>query len=279
MRISQHLRAAGVQRYFHRRGPKWYTTAQLVLGLAVREAYRLSYRESARFLDEYYNLSVHWTTLQKAAARLPAWFWHRVLRLTAPVESMLAAIDATGYACRNPSEHYLRRIDGVRPAVPVKLSVLVDTDSRRVLAARVRLRPAGDVRDVHGLVQRSHTRPWSIVMDKGYDSEPLHEWLDSRGIWSISPPRKGAVRGAHRLQLRDAMPEAEYGQRNMVEAVFKSLKGRFGGHVRARKACTVRAELMLRLIIHNIRTTILTYFLHTQHTVNIYKHHRPRSNQ
>jgi len=32
MKISQHLSAAGIDRYFHVRGPKWYTTAELVLG-------------------------------------------------------------------------------------------------------------------------------------------------------------------------------------------------------------------------------------------------------
>jgi hypothetical protein len=81
-KIRGHLRAAGVPRYIQRQGRKWYTTAELVLGLAVREAYRLSYRRAAAFLDEYYDLKLHWTTLQKAAARLPAWFWHRVLQAT-----------------------------------------------------------------------------------------------------------------------------------------------------------------------------------------------------
>lgn len=263
-KVTQHLRAAGVQRYFHHKGPKFYSTAELVLGLAVREAYRLSYRGAALFLDDYYSLHMHWTTLQKAARRLPAWLWHKVLRTTASIESMLAAIDATGFANRSPSEHYLQRIDGIRPSIPVKLSILVDVESRRVLAARVRTRPAHETRDVASLINRAHAKPWTVVMDKAYDSEPLHEWFDHRNIWSISPPRAGCRRGTHRLQLRDAMPTAEYGQRNIIEAIFKSLKGNYGGHVRARTTKTINTEIMIRLILHNIKRHFNIYFLHTQ---------------
>lgn len=262
-KISQHLCAAGIDRYFHRLGPKYYTTCELVLGLALREKYRLSYRETSLFLDEYYDFCPHWTTLQKAAKRLPSWLWHRVLGSTAQIESLLAAIDATGYARTNPSEHYLKRIDGTRPKVPVKLSAMIDIDSRKILSARVRLRPAGDVKDVHGLIKRAHKPPWSVVMDKGYDSEPLHKWLDTHGVWSIAPTRKGCQNGIHRRQLRDHFPQNEYGQRNVIEAIFKSIKSKYGSHVRGRTARTVRAELMIRLILHNIRAILQQLFLQT----------------
>jgi len=269
-KIAQHLRTAGVQRYFHTRGPKWYTTAELVLGLAARERYKLSYRRAAVFLDEHYGLSLHWTTLQKAAARLPRWFWHRVLRASAHVESMLAAIDGTGYARSLPSEHYVKRVDGKRPCVPVKLSAMIDIESRRVLSARIRIRPAHDTRDVHGLIRRAHTKPWVVTMDKGYDSEPLHEWLDTQGVWSIAPTRKGCRHGRHRKQLRDYFPQSYYDQRPIIESVFRSVKARYGGHVRGLRAHTVHAELMMRLILHNIRVVIHSLFLLTLSKDNTY---------
>lgn len=263
-KISAHLRAAGIQRHIQRRGAKIYTTAQLVLGLAVREAYRLSYRRAADFLDEYYSLRLHWTTLQKAAARLPMWLWHKVLASTAPLRSVVAAVDGTGYARRCPSEHYLKRIDGKRPSVPIKLSVLVDTESRRVLSARVRMRPAHDIRDVRGLLRRSAATPLTVLGDKGYDAQHLHQWLDEHGIRAIIPTRKGCRNGRHRQRMRDRFPRSEYGERNIVEAVFKAIKTRFGGHVRGRTARSVRAEVMVRLILHNIKATIHAYFLLTR---------------
>ena len=261
--VSRHLRSAGVPRYAHRFGPHKFRTAQLVLGLAVREAYRLSFRRAAAFLDEHHQIRMHWTTLQKASARLPVAFWHGLLAASAQVESMLAAVDATGYARSCPSEHYLRRIDGQRPQVPIKLSALVDVKTRKILSARVRVRPAHDVRDVHGLIRRCRKRPWVLVADKGYDSEPLHEWLDEQGVWSIAPPRRGCRHGRHRTRLRDHFPEAEYAERNIVEAVFRRLKALFGGHVRGRTARTVRAELFMRLILNNLILRIQGLFLQT----------------
>ncbi|MDD9953626.1 MAG: transposase [Candidatus Woesearchaeota archaeon] len=265
-KVSQHLRTAGIDRYLHVRGPKWYTTAELVLGLAVRERYKLSYRRAAEFLDEYYGLSLHFTTLQKAAKRLPRWFWQRVLRASAKVESMLAAIDGTGFARSLPSEHYVRRVDGKRPQVPVKLSAMIDIESRLVLSARVRARPAHDTKDVHGLIRRAQHKPWVVTMDKGYDSEPLHEWLDNKGVWSIAPTRKGCRRGQHRKQLRDAFPQTYYDQRPIIESVFRSVKARYSGHVRGQRAHTVHAEVMMRLILHNIRVVLTRYFLLTLST-------------
>ena len=259
-KVTKHLRNASIPRFVQRYGPRQYLTAELVLGLAVREAYRLSYRRAAAFLDEYFDLRLHWTTLQKAAARLPAWFWHRVLRATAPSFSPVAAVDGTGYARSCPSEHYLRRIDGLRPQVPVKLSILVDVETRKVLSARVRVRPAHDTRDVHGLINRVPDPPHVLLADKGYDSEPLHEWLDQRGIRAVVPVRKGCRHGRHRKRLRDRFPDEEYPERNIVESVFKSVKTKYGGHVRGRSARTVRAELFMRLVLHNIELYLQRIF-------------------
>jgi hypothetical protein len=261
-KIRLHLRKAGVPRYIQHKGTKRFTTAELVLGLAVREAYRLSYRRAAHFLDEYYAIGLHWTTLQKAAARLPAWFWECVLRATAPLFSSVAAIDGTGYARTNPSEHYLKRIDRKRPAVPIKLSMMIDVDTRRILSARVRVRPAHDVRDVHGLINRAPEHPLVVLADKGYDSEPLHRWFDEKGIRFIAPTRRNCRRGRHRIKLRDDFPQTEYNQRSLVETLFGSIKQLYGSHVRGRSARTNRAEIMMRLIHYNIRLRKAIYFLH-----------------
>jgi len=260
-KVNRHLRFAGVPKWIHHFGPKKILTAQLVLGLAVRETYRLTYRKVSVFLDEYYAIKVHWTTLQKAANRLPLTLWQNLLRLTSTDFSMLAAIDSTGFSTTNPSFHYLHRIDGKMPRVPVKLSIMIDVDSRKVLSARVRKKPVHDTRDVTSLLRQTRTRPLSIVMDKAYDSEPLHEWLDTKGVWSISPTRKGCRHGKHRKKLRDNFPEHEYAYRNIVESVFRSLKAHFSGYIRSRKARTIRAEMFMRLIMYNMISQLNRLFL------------------
>jgi len=105
-----------------------------------------------------------------------------------------------------------------------------------------------------------------VKIRKGISCEPLREWLDERGVWSIAPVRKGCRRGRHRLRLRDHFPEQEYGQRNIVEAVFKRLKALYSGYGRGRSARTIRAELFLRLILNNI-SRIKVYFLQTREGV------------
>lgn len=261
-KIRHHLQKAGVTTYIQHMGSKKFLTAQLVLGLVVREAYRLSYRRAAQFLKEHYSLRMHWTTLQKAASRLPAWFWEHLLRASAPEYSALVAVDGSGFARTNPSEHYLHRISGARPQVTVKLSILVDVDARKILSARVRTRPAHDIKDVHGLITRAPCLPQTLLADKGYDAQHLHEWLDNKGIRLIAPVRRGCQHGWHRKKLRDNFPKEEYHQRSIVESLFGAIKKLYGSHVRGKSARTVRAELMMRLIHYNISCWLIRDFLH-----------------
>jgi transposase len=264
-KLCQHLRLAGAPKWAHHFGPKKFLLINLVLGLAVMSLYRLSYRRASVFLDEYYNIKMHWTTLQKAAKRLPLSLWQAVLASTAPDESFAGAIDASGFSMTNPSYHYLRRIDGKLPKCSLKTSILIDVDSRKILSARVRMKPRHDTRDVAGLVLQAKTKPWSIVMDKGYDSEKIHSFLDKKGIWSIAPTRKKARRGKHRRALKKSFPDDEYSYRNLVENAFMRLKTLFGGYVRSRKARNVRAEMYMRFIMYNMMSLLRRHFL--QHRV------------
>lgn len=263
-KITGVLRAARVPAHLNTFGPKKYCTAQLVLGLAVREAYHLSYRRAADFLAEWADIHLHWTTLQKFCKRVSVTLWQGLLRASAQIESFLAAIDATGFSRSNPSFHYLRRIDGKTPSTPVKLSSMIDVNTRRVLSARIRMRARGDTKDVMGLVRGAHKKPWCIVMDKGYDSEPLLLQLDAIGIWGIAPPRNNAKKGWLRRKLLRNFPTNTYNQRSVVEAVFSSIKRLYGGHVRARKAIGARAEVYMKLILYNLVASLLKDFLQSR---------------
>lgn len=124
-----------------------------------------------------------------------------------------------------------------------------------------------DTKDVASLLRQSKTKPWSIVMDKGYDSEKIHEKLDELGVWSIAPTRKNARHGKHRRALKKNFPEGEYAQRNLVENAFMKLKTLFGGYVRSRKARNVRAELYMKFIMYNMISLLRRHFL--QHSLKI----------
>ena len=254
--VVKHLEKSGVRKYIHKFGPKKFQTSQLVLGLVLREKYKMTYRDTSEFLQEYYDLKMHWTTLQKACNRLPLCLWQKLLQSTIPEFCFLAAIDGTGYSRTNPSAHYLRRIDGKTPSIPIKLSIMIDVDTRKVLSARIRTKPRHEILDVPSLIRQSKIKPWTVLMDKGYDSQPLHEYLDKQGIWSVSPTRKGCAHGRHRKLLHDKFPEHIYNQRNVIESVFKTLKTKYLGHVHAHTARTCRAAIFIRLFLHNLRLSI-----------------------
>jgi hypothetical protein len=155
----------------------------------------------------------------------------------------------------------LKRIDRDGPVGrPVQDVVLIDVLRRKFLSWRFRATPRGEKCDVPYLIKKSPVRPELILMDKGFDSNPLHTWLRDHGIWSIAPVRKGCKRGNYRRQLRDCFDWALYWQRSIVECLFSAVKRLFGSHVRARTARMQRAEMNSRFIAYNIGATPTTFY-------------------
>jgi transposase len=56
-----------------------------------------------------------------------------------------------------------------------------------------------------------------LVADKGYDSQPLREWLQARGTTPVIPPRKNR-------KIQYDYDRAAYKQRNVIERMFCRLK-------------------------------------------------------
>jgi len=253
-KIHRLFRAAGHPRWLHYMGPKKFQTWVLCLGLVVREVYQLSYRRAMRFLDEYYNIRLHWTTLQKAAKRLPKSLWQSLLAATITAQKIyLAAVDGTGLSRSYPSYHYLKRIDREAPVGrPVQLISIVDVKRRKYLSASCWAQPRHEAQRVPQLHRRAPVVPDVLLMDKGFDAEWLHQWLNNNGTFSVAPVRKGCRRGKHRKLMRDCMDWCLYWQRNIVESMFSALKRLFGSNVKGRTIRTQTAELFCRLIAYNI---------------------------
>lgn len=247
-------RQARLPKFLNWYGSKQHPLWQFLLASLVSATYRLSWRRTAKFLREHYGICVHWTTLQKAIAKWPSWVWQALARAsTGDGVCELAAIDGTTFSRANPSEHYLHRIDREGSiGRPVQDVALVDVYRRKFLAWRIRARPKGEKCDIPYLIRSSAMRIELVLMDKGFDSNPLHSWLRDNGIWSIAPVRKGCKRGQYRKQLRDYFDYGLYWMRNIVEALFSAVKRLFGAHVRAQSWRTQYAELSARFIAYNI---------------------------
>jgi hypothetical protein len=256
-------RKARLPRFFQKFGPKKTPAWKFYLCHLEYTRHSRCWRRAARFMEEFYGLALHWTTWQKAIAKWPYWVWHALGNTSAGDEPCaIAAVDGTGMSRTNASQHYIKRIDRKNPTNGwIQQVVLVDIPRRKFLAWRIRARPRGEKCDVPYLIQHSPVLIEGLLMDKGFDSNPLHEWLRNQGIWSVAPVRKGCKRGNYRRQLRDCFDWALYWQRSLVECLIGAVKRLFGAHVRAKTAKTQFAELSSRFIAYNIGARIFNDFL------------------
>ncbi|MBU0979377.1 MAG: transposase [Nanoarchaeota archaeon] len=271
---AYHLwKQAGLPDFFNRKGPKRTPAWKTYLAYLEYTNHAPSYRRAANFMVDYHHERRHWTTWQKAIAKWPFWVWDALADVSVEDEPCeIAAIDGTTLARSNPSQHYLRRIGAEgRVSRPVQGVLLVDVERRKFLAWRVRATPRGEKCDVPYLFGRCPNSVDLVLMDKGFDSEPLHEWLRDHGVWSIAPTRKGCKRGRYRKQLRDCFDHALYWQRNIVESLISAVKRLYGVHLRARSWRAQRAEVYARLISYNIGAKIKHYFLLSHLRGKIYK--------
>ena len=253
-KVKHLIRQACLPRFLHTFGPKKFLLWQLCLGLLIKEVFRLSYRRAMKFLDEFYGIKLHWTTLQKFRKRVPLAIWQTLLKSTNANSIAVAAIDGTSMQRHNPSMHYLKRIDREEKiSVPIYLNVAVDVIRRKFMAVRHHAKKSGEVPDAYYLIKQSPKEIELAVMDKLYDSEKLHRFLRERKTYSIIPVKKNWARGQLRKQLKNYFDYCLYWQRNLIESLFSALKRLFGNHLRGLTARTQRAEIYMRLIAYNLR--------------------------
>jgi hypothetical protein len=255
-------KAAGLPEFLNRFGPKKTPGWMTYLCHLEFTVHAPAWRRAAGFMADYYDETRHWTSWQKAIGKWSQWVWDALERASVEsVECELSAVDGTSLSRSDPSQHYLKRI-GREGSVarPIQAVILVDIVKRKFLSWRIRAKSRGEKCDVPYLIRKSPCLPQGILMDKGFDSNPLHAWLRDQGIWSVAPVRKGCKRGQYRQQLRDCFDWCLYWQRSIVEAMISAIKRLFGSHVRARTARMQRAEISTKFIAYNIGPIKTTFY-------------------
>ncbi|KFM16294.1 transposase IS4 family protein, partial [Marine Group I thaumarchaeote SCGC AAA799-P11] len=228
--MMQILKRARVPPYLHKTSNHMYTVWQHLILLTLRQYESKSYRRFTEFLKECFGICKslglskvpHYTTLQKAAARLNVAMLQKILEsfvIHARIKSVFAGIDATGFGHKQSSYYYTKRAKLRRKFV--KLSALSDMNQQIICCIKIRHRSRHDNIDFAPLLQKANEiiPINTVVADKGYDSEKNHVVSDSLGIVSIIPPRYEDVpiyktRGYHRKRLkRYGYDESLYHQR------------------------------------------------------------------
>lgn len=257
-KIKRLLRRANIPQWLHHFGPKKYEFCQHVLALWVRHATKgTSYRRIVKLLGELGFVVPSYSALCKMNKRT-AKIQEQLFQHTCPQgQVVVASIDATTLSRTNPSWHYIKRIDRKKPVQrPLKLSMVVDTRHKKILALRVRAKPRHDTKDVKYLLKRMST-PKVLLGDKGYDAEWIHELAHEQGIITMIPSKRWAKKGFYRNKMRKLFRIRTYHRREMSESLFGATKQKYGASVSSRTIQTQRADVYCRATLHNLSLCIL----------------------
>lgn len=280
-RVAYEVAKQSLPLYGHPCSPQKFTLAQLAACLVMKEFFRKDYRGIVGILQDSSDLREilelkqlpHYTTLQKAAARLfrkgpMQSLMGGILKgatersLMASVVS-LAALDGTGFESRHVSRYFIQRREQqaahFRVGFP-KVGLICDTRNHLVLAGIPERGPRFDRSHFRGVLREAvaQKRIRILLADAGYDGEHYH--VHARimyGIRTIIPALigrwgKGIPRGKYRRAMRLRFPTKQYGQRWQVETVMSMLKRNLGSFLRARNYWSQCREILLRLFTHNV---------------------------
>lgn len=248
-KVKRLLRRLGMPRWLHHYGPKKYEFLDHLCALLMRLFSKLSYVRVVQLFELMGVKCPSKSALQYTAAKLDAAFWQRLLKATSN-QAYLIAIDSTGLARANPSYYYLKRIDAKMPKVPIKVSVAIDTRTKKFCSAKIRVLPAHDSLDASFLLRS--TRPKIAVLDKAYSSERLYEQAYEQKILLMIPQKKNAKRGFFRKKMLQQFKIRTYHRREMAESGISSFKRKYGTSVSSRTVRTIRTDVYGRLACHNI---------------------------
>src|SRR3989344_2110100 len=255
-KVKHLLKRLNAPRWLHHFGPKTYEFYEHLVALLIKYYGRFSYRRTVNFMKNMLGMICpSKSALQSTAKKIPKWMWDKALELTSGIKHHIVAIDGTGFSRTNPSYHYLRRIDGKLPRKYTKLTAAFDTRRKKWCAAVVRVLPAHDMKDAIPLIAKSN--PNIVVMDKAGDAERLHKFCYENGIEAHIPLKNYGKKVVHnhwsyRRKAAKKFRLRTYGRRSLIESGNGSIKRKFGSSVSSKNCKTIRAEVMARLLCHNL---------------------------
>jgi transposase len=250
-KIKRLLRQIGAPRFLHHFGPKKYELKQHLFALLTAQIFKLSLRRVEKLMKMFGNKVPTFSALCKSRKKIPFWIWNKLILSTTELNHETVAIDATGFSKTNPSFHFVKRIDRKNPVKSyAKMSMLFDINKNKIIAIRARVKPAHDIRDVKFLVGKAKIK--TLLADKAYDAEWLHEYCFEKNIKTIIPKKKNTKKGFYRRKQRKNYSDEIYGKRNLIEAGFSAMKRKYGGSVSGKGLRAINSELVCKAVAYNL---------------------------
>jgi len=250
---------------------KQYNQHQLLALLLLKEYLHFGYRdliETIELMDpiqKQLDLKTipHYSTLCKFSDRISSDLFNRLIRginRFYPRDSnkcKIVAIDSSGMILDHASLYYSWRTGKNRKNF-LKLSLAVETNTLSIISCKVKDSHHHDSIIAPSLIRESSrlNRGNCYVMDKGYDSESLHAFINEEiNAESVIPPRiwgNNAPSSYYRQMMYYSFPYEKYRRRNLVESVFSVIKRLFSERIRSRNQWKQRREVKLKCLCYLI---------------------------
>ena len=274
------IRRARLPMYSSKYSKQTYDQHQLMVMVLFKEYIVTDYRKFTQLLELMYPVIdklglekvPHFTTLNKFLSRIPSIKFEWILTQTVKLfynrgdSPGIVAVDASGMTSCYASHYYSWRTDSYRKNF-LKTSIAVDTDKQIILADKITKKPSHDSKHAKTLLKQCNRvkKPYYYVMDKAYDSERIHELIrDELGSYAVIPLRNRSrkkINGKYRKQMYIDFSKTIYFKRNLVETTFSVIKRLFGEDVKSRKYKNQIKEIKTKLILNNIKKSIVNYHI------------------
>jgi hypothetical protein len=262
------LKKMHVPLYLHNKSKHTFSVHQHIVLLVLRQYESKSYESMVEWLEVATEITIglqlktipHFTTLQKAAARLSDILLHvavgRFIGIMSP-DKIFAGIDATGFEDRHATPYYTWRCS-LRHSY-TKMSAGSDMKTQLICAVVIQHYPVShDVKHFPQLFSQmvAITPMSAMVLDKGYDAEPVHQTIRNENVISMIPIRNKSclisrTKGRYRKIMRRKFDYSLYHQRNKTETIFSVIKRKFGSEIKSYNDSMKTKELLYRVLAYN----------------------------